>query len=77
MAPAVSACLFAHEYDEAGGVQGSFNLQMSHQVSTSAALVYFQGKAAVNRPVWLISSLSPLHSSHTVPLFIAFPVASL
>lgn len=77
MAPAVSACLFAHEYDEAGGVQGSFNLQMSHQVSTSAALVYFQGKAAVNRPVWLISSLSPLHSLHTVPLFIAFPVASL
>lgn len=43
LAPAVSACLFAHEYDEAGGVRGYFNLQMSHQVSTIAALVYFQG----------------------------------
>lgn len=36
------ARLFAHEYDEAGGAQGYFNLQMSHQVSTVAALVYFQ-----------------------------------
>lgn len=43
LAPAVRACLFAHEYDEAGGVRGYFNLQMSHQVSTVAALVYFQG----------------------------------
>lgn len=43
LAPAVSCCLFAHEYDEGGGVRGYFNLQMSRQVSTSAALVYFQG----------------------------------
>lgn len=43
MAPAVSARLFAHEYDEAGAARGYFNLQMRHRVSAIAALVYSQG----------------------------------
>ena len=67
------ACLFAHEYDEAGSAQGYFNLQMSHQVSTIAALVYFQGWAAVNSPVRLISSLSPLHSTRWCPIIHCIP----
>lgn len=39
-------CLFAHEYDEAGGVLAYFNLQMSYQVSTVAAFGVFSGMSS-------------------------------
>lgn len=43
---------------------GYFNLQMSHRVSTDAALVYFQVRAAVNRPVW---PFAPRPIMHRIP----------